>query len=226
MSTSGFYGRTGMEAVKNSGDQNPSGQQPRPESSYYDKVAKNQAIFDEEFGLFTKSRHSTTKQTIAARVIDGFKIRPSNFIDAVLDFIPILRWLPKYNIRQNLVHDIVGGLTVGIMNVPQGMAYASLAGLSPVNGLYTSFFPAIVYMIFGTSRHNSLGVFAVVSLMVGSANIRLTRLLNDVSETVDNSNLTSLLDASDFVSQETRPIDIVTALTLCVGLIQVSSRSF
>lgn len=77
-------------------------------------------IFDEEFGLFTKSHRLTTKQAIAARITENCRIRPSNICDTILDFIPILKWLPKYNIRQNLIHDIVGGLTVGIMNVPQG----------------------------------------------------------------------------------------------------------
>uniref|UniRef100_A0A9J2PEZ2 STAS domain-containing protein n=1 Tax=Ascaris lumbricoides TaxID=6252 RepID=A0A9J2PEZ2_ASCLU len=183
-----------------------------------EKSGKRVVIFDEEFGLFTKSHRLTTKQAIAARITENCRIRPSNICDTILDFIPILKWLPKYNIRQNLIHDIVGGLTVGIMNVPQGMAYASLAGLSPINGLYTSFFPAIVYMFFGTSRHNSLGVFAVVSLMVGSTNIRLSKQLNGDSEADDSSNLTSLLDviSSDF--PQTKPIDIVMALTLCLAM--------
>uniref|UniRef100_A0AC34R8Q2 SLC26A/SulP transporter domain-containing protein n=1 Tax=Panagrolaimus sp. JU765 TaxID=591449 RepID=A0AC34R8Q2_9BILA len=55
--------------------------------------------------------------------------------------------------------DIVGGITVGVMHVPQGIAYALLSGVKPINGLYMSFFAPLFYMFFGTSRHMSLGVF-------------------------------------------------------------------
>ncbi|CAB3399466.1 unnamed protein product [Caenorhabditis bovis] len=88
-------------------------------------------------------------------------------------FIPISYWLPRYNVKQNLINDVIGGLTIGFLNVPQGMAYASLAGVHPVNGLYTSLFPPLIYMLFGTSRHVAIGVFAVVSLMTGSCVVRI-----------------------------------------------------
>ncbi|KAL3100984.1 hypothetical protein niasHS_001444 [Heterodera schachtii] len=74
----------------------------------------------------------------------------------ILRFVPILNWLPAYEWRQCLLADAIGGLTVGIMHVPQGIAYALLARLHPVVGLYTSFFPPLFYMLFGTSRHNSI----------------------------------------------------------------------
>uniref|UniRef100_A0A158Q396 Sulfate_transp domain-containing protein n=1 Tax=Dracunculus medinensis TaxID=318479 RepID=A0A158Q396_DRAME len=130
-------------------------------------------------------------------------------LNILFGFIPILHWLPKYKIREYLLNDLIGGFTVGIMHVPQGMAYASLAGLDPINGLYTSFFPPLIYMFFGTSRHISLGVFAIVSLMVGSTNIRVTEEINQFAIT---QNLTTLVDGLRYV---------VTALTLCVGLIQI-----
>uniref|UniRef100_A0A183BN78 STAS domain-containing protein n=1 Tax=Globodera pallida TaxID=36090 RepID=A0A183BN78_GLOPA len=94
---------------------------------------------------------------------------PHAFLHFILRFIPILNWLPAYKWRQCLLADAIGGLTVGIMHVPQGIAYALLARLHPVVGLYTSFFPPLFYMLFGTSRHNSIGSFAVVSLMAGMA---------------------------------------------------------
>ncbi|VDK46879.1 unnamed protein product [Anisakis simplex] len=206
------------------------GHSQNAESGYYDKVVKNQVIFDEEFGLFTeRHRSNTTKQALALDVVDRCRRVPSNCTLSILNFIPILKWLPKYNCRENLVCDIIGGLTVGIMNIPQGMAYASLAGLNPVNGLYTSFFPALIYMIFGTSRHNSLGVFAVVSLMVGSTNIRLTKQLNNITSAfVDSSNSTASIISDDnsiggvAALQTVTSIEIVSALTLCVGLIQIA----
>jgi SulP family sulfate permease len=83
------------------------------------------------------------------------------------NFIPILTWLPNYD-KANLRGDISAGLTVGIMLIPQGMAYAMLAGLPPIYGLYASLIPLILYAIFGTSRQLSVGPVAMVALMVAA----------------------------------------------------------
>ncbi len=54
------------------------------------------------------------------------------------------------------------------MHIPAGLAYGALTGLNPVNGIYTSFYTGITYILFGTSRHLSVGTYAVISLMVYS----------------------------------------------------------
>ena len=77
--------------------------------------------------------------------------------------VPALSWLRDYKTLHN---DIVAGLTVGIVLVPQSMAYAALAELPPVYGLYTSLAPLPIYAIFGTSRHLSVGPFALTSLLI------------------------------------------------------------
>ncbi|BFZ10563.1 hypothetical protein BsWGS_13602 [Bradybaena similaris] len=82
--------------------------------------------------------------------------------------LPFLAIMKQYRLRQDLIPDIIAGLTVGIMHIPQGMAYGQLSTLPPVFGLYVSFFPVILYFFFGTSKHVSIGTFAVISLMVGS----------------------------------------------------------
>ncbi|XP_065790836.1 solute carrier family 26 member 10-like isoform X6 [Muntiacus reevesi] len=87
--------------------------------------------------------------------------------------LPPLRWLPHYRWRAWLLGDAVAGLTVGIVHVPQGMAFALLTAVPPVIGLYTSFFPVLIYTLLGTGRHLSTGTFAVLSLMTGSAVERL-----------------------------------------------------
>ncbi|XP_052282079.1 sulfate anion transporter 1-like isoform X2 [Dreissena polymorpha] len=81
---------------------------------------------------------------------------------------PVWRTMKKYKWRTDLPNDIVSGLTVGIMQLPQGMAYALLAELPPVVGLYMAFFPVLMYFIFGTSRHVSMGTVALISLLTGS----------------------------------------------------------
>ena len=78
---------------------------------------------------------------------------------------PILRWLPGYK-REWLFGDISAGFTVGVMLIPQGMAYAMIAGVPPIYGLYASTFPLIIYALFGTSRQLAVGPVAIDSLLV------------------------------------------------------------
>lgn len=82
-------------------------------------------------------------------------------------FIPILGWLRSYE-RRWLGGDLLAGLTTAVMLVPQAMAYAMLAGLPPVLGLYASIAPLVLYAIFGTSRELAVGPVAMVSLLVAA----------------------------------------------------------
>nr|XP_020449704.1 sulfate anion transporter 1 [Monopterus albus] len=85
----------------------------------------------------------------------------------ILGFFPILKWLPHYQLKDWLLGDIVSGLIVGILLVPQSIAYSLLASQDPIYGLYTSFFSSIIYALLGTSRHISVGIFGVLCLLVG-----------------------------------------------------------
>ncbi|MEQ1715947.1 MAG: sulfate permease [Hyphomicrobium sp.] len=82
--------------------------------------------------------------------------------------VPILSWLGNYN-RDDLPSDAVAGIVIAITLIPQAMAYATLAGLPPQMGLYTSIFPAIAYAALGSSRILGIGPVAIISLMVGSS---------------------------------------------------------
>ena len=86
---------------------------------------------------------------------------------SILQFIPILQWLPNYK-KAHLSGDLSAGLTVGIMLIPQGMAYAMLAGLPPVFGLYASLIPQVIYALLGTSRQLSVAPVAMDSLLVAA----------------------------------------------------------
>ena len=84
-------------------------------------------------------------------------------------FMPFLAWLPELKNTSILRADIIAGITVALVLIPQSMAYASLAGLPPYYGLYAAFMPPIVGAIFGSSRQLATGPVAVVSLMTAAA---------------------------------------------------------
>ncbi|XP_041083258.1 solute carrier family 26 member 9-like [Polyodon spathula] len=85
----------------------------------------------------------------------------------LLGLFPILTWFPKYKPRESLLFDVLSGISAGTIQVPQGMAFALLANLPPVNGLYSSFFPLIPYFFMGSIHQMVPGTFAVLSIMVG-----------------------------------------------------------
>lgn len=82
-------------------------------------------------------------------------------------YLPVVGWLGSYR-RAELPGDVIAGLVVAIMLVPQGMAYAMLAGLPAQVGLYASIAPLVLYSLFGSSRSLAVGPVAIVSLMVAS----------------------------------------------------------
>ncbi|KAL6117340.1 slc26a2 [Pungitius sinensis] len=100
----------------------------------------------------------------------------------ILGFVPILKWLPRYQLREWLLGDAMSGLIVGILLVPQSIAYSLLASQDPIYGLYTSFFSSIIYAIFGTSRHISVGIFGVLCLLVGQVVDRELALAGYITE--------------------------------------------
>lgn len=81
--------------------------------------------------------------------------------------IPALGWLKTYSAK-DFRADLAAGLTVGVMLIPQGMAYAMIAGLPPIYGLYASTLPLIIYAILGTSRQLAVGPVAMVSLLTAA----------------------------------------------------------
>uniref|UniRef100_A0A8C2NS86 STAS domain-containing protein n=1 Tax=Capra hircus TaxID=9925 RepID=A0A8C2NS86_CAPHI len=133
--------------------------------------------------------------------------------------LPILDWLPKYQIKEWLLSDIISGVSTGLVGTLQGMAYALLAAVPVGYGLYSAFFPILTYFIFGTSRHISVGPFPVVSLMVGSV---VLSMAPDEHFLVSSSNRTALnTTLIDFAARDAARVLIASTLTLLVGIIQL-----
>ena len=79
--------------------------------------------------------------------------------------LPLLELFPGYD-KSNFRADLIAGITVAIMLVPQGMAYAFLAGMPPIYGLYGGLIPLFLYGLFGSSRQLSIGPVAISAILV------------------------------------------------------------
>uniref|UniRef100_A0A674PE85 Solute carrier family 26 member 6, like 1 n=1 Tax=Takifugu rubripes TaxID=31033 RepID=A0A674PE85_TAKRU len=157
-----------------------------------------------------RKTYSDTHRPIRERIKGSIKLKKT-----VVSFFPILYWLPKYSIWDYGMPDLISGISVGIMHLPQGMAYALLASLPPVIGLYTSLYPALIYIFFGTSRHISIGTFTVLSIMVGSVTERLAP-----DENFFKTNGTNVTEV-DTDARDSYRIQVAAATTVLGGLIQV-----
>ncbi|XP_052284295.1 prestin-like isoform X2 [Dreissena polymorpha] len=148
------------------------------------------------------------------------------FLLNLFPFFPIMK---SYNIRTDLPGDIVSGLTVGVMHIPQGMAYGMLTTLPPVYGLYMSFFPVLLYCFLGSSKHVSMGTFAVATLMIGSTVSKGFSLVSQDSSIPiltpndTDKNTTNPLANTDEMSDEELDIRLQFAMSvsLVAGVIQL-----
>uniref|UniRef100_A0A3B3T5G0 Solute carrier family 26 member 3, tandem duplicate 2 n=1 Tax=Paramormyrops kingsleyae TaxID=1676925 RepID=A0A3B3T5G0_9TELE len=126
--------------------------------------------------------------------------------------LPIIQWVRLYNVKKWLVGDLVSGVSTGLVSVLQGLAYCLLASLPPWYGLYTAFFPVIIYFFLGTSRHISVGAFPVLSLMVGSV---VTRLVPDEGPI---ANITGF----EGLTKDEQRVMVAASVTFLMGIIQLA----
>ncbi|KAJ1405175.1 sulfate anion transporter, conserved site [Sesbania bispinosa] len=98
-----------------------------------------------------------------------FKNQPASkkFVLGLQYFFPIFEWAPNYTF-QFLKSDLIAGITIASLAIPQGISYAKLANLPPILGLYSSFIPPLIYAMMGSSRDLAVGTVAVGSLLMGS----------------------------------------------------------
>lgn len=94
------------------------------------------------------------------------QLKPTN--SRITQLFPISDWLKTYT-RQDLSNDLFAGIITAILLVPQGIAYAILAGLPPQLGLYASILPPVVYAVLGTSRTLSVGPVSIAAIMIASS---------------------------------------------------------
>ncbi|KAL7200732.1 hypothetical protein ACSBR1_032626 [Camellia fascicularis] len=119
---------------------------------------------------FFKSLKASMKETFFPDdPLQQFKNQPpvTKFKLGLQYFLPILEWGPRYTF-QFLKADLISGITIASLAIPQGISYAKLANLPPILGLYSSFVPPLVYAMMGSSRDLAVGTVAVASLLTAS----------------------------------------------------------
>ncbi|XP_077868450.1 prestin-like [Saccoglossus kowalevskii] len=196
----------------------------------------NRPVYTEDEFHLGHQVADVSKETVPQKIKKYFQKQcscsPKCLKEFVLAKIPILDWMPKYSIREDLVGDILAGITVCVLNIPQSLAFALLATMPPIYGLYVAFFPILVYAFFGTSRQMAFGSFGVVSLMAGSAVAKVLgpppeapAPLADANDTEAiynflNSSGSNITD--DAINDyEYQKLLAMTSLTLMIGLVQI-----
>uniref|UniRef100_A0A3P8V1E5 Solute carrier family 26 member 6 n=1 Tax=Cynoglossus semilaevis TaxID=244447 RepID=A0A3P8V1E5_CYNSE len=157
-------------------------------------------------------------------VFHSFSFSPTQYLrcsvprlkKCLLQRFPLIKWLPHYPIRETAIGDLISGINGGIMQIPLSIAYAMIAAVPPVFGLYAAFYPMLVYFIFGTSHHLIIGGYTVLALMMRGLG---DRLAPDSDFMIwDNETNSSVVDT---VSQDAKRVQVVVAVTLLSGLFQI-----
>uniref|UniRef100_A0A8C9LIK3 Solute carrier family 26 member 5 n=1 Tax=Piliocolobus tephrosceles TaxID=591936 RepID=A0A8C9LIK3_9PRIM len=159
--------------------------------------------------LHTKDK---VPDSIADKLKQAFTCTPKKIRNIIYMFLPITKWLPAYKFKEYVLGDLVSGISTGVLQLPQGLAFAMLAAVPPIFGLYSSFYPVIMYCFFGTSRHISIGPFAVISLMIGGVAVRL---VPDDIVIPGGVNATNGTEARDALR-----VKVAMSVTLLSGIIQ------
>ncbi|KAM9603100.1 sulfate transporter-like isoform 1-T8 [Morphnus guianensis] len=166
----------------------------------------------------------STKDLILKKAREVCTCNHQTIITFFCQLFPVLDWLPRYNIKTQLLGDVISGLLVGIVAIPQSISYSLLASQDPIYGIYTNFFCNIIYVAMATSRHNFVGSFGVLCLMIGQSVNRHLQLAgysgdNSGSSLVGNS--TSFSNGTGACDRSCYAITVALSLSFLVGLYQI-----
>ncbi|XP_068128974.1 sulfate transporter-like [Hyperolius riggenbachi] len=166
-----------------------------------------------------------TKELVTEKAREICKGGPKLIVRFFLTLFPVFRWLPSYKIKKYLPGDITSGIIVGIVTIPQSIAYSLLASQDPIYGLYTNFFCCIIYFLTATSRHNCVGTYGVLCLMIGDAvnkQLKAAGFTDDSTTAIVNSTLTN----GTICGKGCYAITVAASLTFIVGVYQIAMGIF
>ncbi|KAG8389310.1 hypothetical protein BUALT_Bualt02G0216100 [Buddleja alternifolia] len=157
---------------------------PAPASHYNSDVGGNHRVEIPPPQPFITSLKNTLKETFFPDdPLRQFKNQPpaKKFVLGLQYLFPILEWGPRYTL-QFFKSDLISGITIASLAIPQGISYARLANLPPILGLYSSFVPPLIYAVMGSSRDLAVGTVAVGSLLTAA-------MIGDVVDVNENPTL-------------------------------------
>ncbi|KAI8587727.1 sulfate transporter family-domain-containing protein [Geranomyces variabilis] len=195
-------------------DPHSAGWSPLTESTPLLPSASSAAVKDEDYNGFTDTEPEGFDRSL---LLERFAAQERNddsaaaywkaFRTRLRYYVPVIGWLPQYRIRKYLQADIIAGITVAFLLVPQGLSYSqALVRLPPVHGLYTSSIPLFIYAFLGTSRQLGIGPEALISMLVGATIREYTSAKG------------SLPEAAGIVASSADAVGIATLLCLMVGV--------
>ena len=176
--------------------------------------------------LFKRKRPTapTIKQRMRTKCACSLKDMGQYF----LSMLPIISVLRSYK-REFILGDVLSGVSAACLHFPQGLAFGLLASLAPSYGLYTSFFPVILYIIFGTSPHLSIGTNAVIALFTSDLvreNVihpTMTTMFNSSSNSSIDTDITDKMYLVEKASLAAGATFLVGAILLVLGLLRLGS---
>lgn len=175
-------------------------------------------VYDEEKLSSLLHRKDKTPLTIRQQLAQKLQCSRDRARSVLFGVLPILSWLPSYPLKEFIFSDVVSGISTGVVHLPQGLAYALLAAVPPVFGLYSSFYPVLLYTFFGTSRHVSVGTFAVISLMIGGVVVREAPDSLFYDQPVNGTNMSAILNET---ARDARRVQVAMVFTTLTGAIQI-----
>ena len=113
-------------------------------------------------------RTDYTWNRVGRLTVKGARALPSGTVSYITDKVPVIGWLPRYEYRW-LINDLVAGLTLGLMLIPQSLSYAKIATIPVQYGLMSSYIPATLYTFMGTSKDLSTGPTSLIGLTTAEA---------------------------------------------------------
>ncbi|XP_076451075.1 prestin-like [Babylonia areolata] len=136
-------------------------------------AVKRAAVTQVQFDELHMKTEKDEKPPLSERVRSKVYCDKTRLWKILTAYVPVVRYIRYYKLKEFAMADLFAGLTVGILHIPQGLAFGALTSVKVENGLFTSVWPVLLYVIFGTSAHVSMGTSAVICILTAATVDRL-----------------------------------------------------